>query len=176
MAISQSPSRHILKSQLPDRQHEQPFVADNADIDFAALDILLGDGGGADPLVDEVDAFGELVVGVDDGGLRNAVGGVLVDALDDQRQSEPRRPLHLAAHRKDGEGRHRNAMIMHQRLRQILAARQHQPARIAAGIGHVQQLEIAHDVLVVDRFAVKLLEQREHHVRLPGVDVVADRL
>ncbi len=84
--------------------------------------------------------------------------------------------LTLRPHRKHGEGRHRNAVIMHQRLRQILAARQHQAARIAAGIGHAHQFEIADDILVVDRFAVKLLEQREHHVRLPGLDLVADRL
>ena len=39
---------HVLELQFPDRQRQQPLVADNADIDFAAFDILLGDGGRAD--------------------------------------------------------------------------------------------------------------------------------
>ena len=99
----------------------------------------------------------------------------LAHALDDQRQRQARRPPDFAAHRKDGEGRHGNSVVMHQRLGEILAAREHQAARIAAGIGDAHQLEIARDVLVVDDLAVELLEQREHRVRLPGLDRVADR-
>ncbi len=67
-------------------------------------------------------------------------------------------------------------MIDQKLLRQVLAAREHEPARIAAGIGHPQQFEIARDVLVIDRFAVKLLEQIENDVRFPALDLVADRL
>ncbi len=89
---------------------------------------------------------------------------------------EPRRAPDLAPHRKHREGGHRDAVIMHQRLRQILAARQHQAARIAAGIGNAQQFEIARDVLVVGGLAVELLEQIEDDVRLPALDRVADRL
>ena len=96
--------RHIAELQLPDRQHAQAVVAEDADIDFAALDVLLGDGGGADPFMDEADALGELVVGIDDGGLRDAVGAVLDQTLDDQRQRQTRRTLDLAALRKHGEG------------------------------------------------------------------------
>jgi len=84
-------------------------------------------------------ALGELLVAVDDRLLRDAPGRVLADALDDQRHREPARPLHLAADRKHREGRHWNAMIVHQRLRQVLAARQHQAARVAAGVGHAHQ-------------------------------------
>jgi hypothetical protein len=67
-------------------------------------------------------------------------------------------------------------MIDQKLLRQILAAREHEPARIAAGIGHPQQFEIARDVLVVDGLAVKLLEQIEGDVRLPALDRIANRL
>ena len=101
---------------------------------------------------------------------------VLAQALDDQRQRETRRPLDLAAHRKHREGRHRNPAIVHQRLGQVLAARQHQAARVASGIGDLHQLEIACDVLVVDDLAVKLLEQRENHMRLEAFDLVAHGL
>ena len=61
--------RHILKLQFPDRQHQQALIADNADVDFAAFNILLGDRRRADALVDELDAFGELLVAIDDGRL-----------------------------------------------------------------------------------------------------------
>ena len=81
---------HVAERQFPHRQHAQPLVAEHADIDLAAFDILLGDRRRADPLVDEIHPLGKLVVAIDDGGLRNAVGAVLVQALDDQRQSEPR--------------------------------------------------------------------------------------
>ena len=102
--------------------------------------------------------------------------GILAQALDDQREAEPRRAPDLASHREDREGRHRDAVVGQQLLRQVLAARQHQAARIAAGIGNAQQLEIAGDVLVVGGLAVKLLEQIEDDVRLPALDLVADRL
>ena len=65
---------------------------------------------------------------------------------------------------------------MHERLGQILAARQDQAARVAAGVGDLHQLEIARDVLVIDRLVVELLEQREHDVRLESLDLFADRL
>src|SRR6185437_7396873 len=71
--------------QFPDRQHLQPVVAEHADIEFASLDILLGDGGGSDPLVDEGDALDKLLIRIDDGCLRNTAGSILVQALDDQR-------------------------------------------------------------------------------------------
>ena len=63
---------HVAELELPDRQHAQAVVAEHADVEFAALDVLLGDRGGADPLVDEGDAFRQLLVGVDDRGLRDA--------------------------------------------------------------------------------------------------------
>ena len=84
-----APSAMLAELELPDRQHAQPLVAEHADVDLAALDILLGDRRGADPLVDEGDALGELLVAVDDRCLRDAPGRVLADALDDQRERQP---------------------------------------------------------------------------------------
>src|SRR5215510_2708202 len=49
--------RHAAEFELPYRQHPQPLVAEHADIELTSLDILLGDGGGADPLVNEGDAL-----------------------------------------------------------------------------------------------------------------------
>src|SRR5262249_44631814 len=126
--------RQAAEFELPDRQDAKPLVAQYADIELATLDILLGDRRGADPLVDEGHALGELFVAVHHRRLRNAVGGVLVQALDDEREAQTRRTADLAPQRKHGEGRQWDAVIDQELLRQILAARQHEPARIAAGI------------------------------------------
>src|SRR5215472_12831092 len=91
-------------------------------------------------------------------------------------EGEARRAPNLAPQREHGKGRQRDAVIDQKFLGQVLAAREHEPARIAAGIGHPQQLEIARDVLIVDGFTVKLLEQIENHVRFPALDFVADGL
>jgi hypothetical protein len=69
------------------------------------LDVLLGDGGGSEPVVNEGDTLRELLVRIDDGCLRDPEGSVLAQALDDQRQRKARRPFHLAADRKHGKGR-----------------------------------------------------------------------
>ncbi len=67
-------------------------------------------------------------------------------------------------------------MVMNERLRQVLASRQHQATWIATGIGNAHQLEITDDVLIVDDFAVELLEQAESDIRLPAVDFITDGL
>src|SRR4051794_28059776 len=64
---------HVAEFQLPHRQHPQPLVAEHADIELASLDILLGDGGSADLLVDEGDALRQLLIRFDDGCLRDAL-------------------------------------------------------------------------------------------------------
>src|SRR5262249_45726709 len=74
---------------------------------------------------------------------------------------------------KDGKLRHRDAMIGEELLGDALVARQHEAARVAAGVGDPEQLEVAHHVLVVDRDVVEVLEQVEHRMRLSLGDGVA---
>src|SRR5262249_25627320 len=162
--------------QLPYRQTAQALVAEHADIKLAALDILLGDGVGADLLVDEGHALGQLLLAIHQGGLGDPARRVFADALDDEREAKARRAADLAADREDGEGRDGDAVVVHELLRQRLAAGQHEAARVAAGVGNPHQLEIAGDVLVVRGLAVKLLEKIEDSMRLPVLDLVADRL
>src|SRR6185312_15657537 len=107
---------HGAEFQFPNRQNPQPIVAEHADIELTSLDILLGDGGSSDLLVNEGDALRELLVGVDDGCLRDAPRSILAQTLDDQRQRKARRPFDLMAHRKHGKGRHRDPAIVYQRL------------------------------------------------------------
>src|SRR5215510_3541425 len=102
--------------QFPNRQNAQPIVAEHADIELTPFDVLFGDGGSSEPLVNESDALCELLVRIDDRCLRDPVGSILAQALDDQRQRKARRPPDLVALRKHGEGRHRDPAMVHQRL------------------------------------------------------------
>src|SRR5450631_2370666 len=167
---------HGTEFQFPNRQHSQPIITEHADIKLTSLDILLGDRGGSDPLVDKGDALCEFLVRIDDGCLRDTPGSILVQALDDQRQRKTRWAFDLSAHREYGEGRHRDPAMVHQSLGQILAARQDQTTRITPGIRNLHQFEIACDVLVIRGLVVKLLQQREYHVRLETFDLLAHRL
>src|SRR5882757_4574422 len=99
--------------QFPNRQDAQPIVAEHADIELTTLDVLLGDGGGSEPVVNEGDALREELVRIDDGCLRDPVGSILAQTLDDQRQRKARRPFDLSPYRKHGKGRHRDPTMMH---------------------------------------------------------------
>ena len=92
VAIRLAPSRHVREEQLPDRQRLQRLVAEDADVELAALDVLLDDGGGADALVDERDALLQLLVAVDDRRLRDADRRFLRQRLHDQRERQPLGP------------------------------------------------------------------------------------
>ncbi len=125
--------------------------------------------------MNEGHALGELVVVIDDGSLCDADRGILVEALHDERERQAARPCRALADRQDREFRNRDAVEMQELLRKVFAARQHQAARIAAGVGHAAQLQKARDVLVEERLAVEFLQQVEDDVGVPGLDGVADR-
>src|SRR5262249_56698810 len=130
--------RHAAELKLPDREDAKPLIAEHAYVELAALDILLGDGRGADAVVNEAHALDKLVVAVDDGRLRDAPGGVLVEAFDDEREGEARRATKLAPQRGHGEGRRREAVIDQKLLRQGLGPGEHEAPGIGAGIRHPQ--------------------------------------
>jgi hypothetical protein len=85
-------------------------------------------------------------------------------------------PAGLAAPRHHEEVGHAHAMVRGDLLGDDLAARQEQPARIAARVGQLQQFQVADHVRVEVRDAVELLEQVEHHFRLPLLGRHADRV
>ena len=78
--------RHVREEQLPHRQRLQRLVAEDADVELAALDVLLDDRGRADAVVDERDALVQLLVAVDDRRLRDADRRLLRERLHDQRE------------------------------------------------------------------------------------------
>jgi hypothetical protein len=65
-------------------------------------------------------------------------------------------------------------VVDQQLLRESLFPRDDHAARVAPRVGHPQQLEQAHDILVEEDVAVELLEQVEHDVRLEIADRVTD--
>ena len=127
----------VAEFQLPHRQHAQSFAAEHADIDLAAVDILLGDRVGADLLVNEGDALGELFVIVHQRGLGDTERGVLAETLDDQRESQGSRRMSPTATREDRERRYPDPVVGHKFFRQRFPARQHQPPRVAARIAYL---------------------------------------
>ena len=78
--------RHLRERHLPHREDVEPIVAEHADIEFAAFDELLDDGGGAEAVVDELDAPGELLGVLHDRGLRDAGRRFEEQRLHDQRK------------------------------------------------------------------------------------------
>ena len=67
-------------------------------------------------------------------------------------------------------------MIGEQLLRERLAAREHEAARIASRVRDADELEVRHDVVIEGGVPLELFEQVEHHVRLDLGDGVANRL
>ena len=116
---------HLGKHQLPDGERLQATVAQQAHIQFPPLDVFLGDDVAVVLLVDELDAVPELVVGLDEGGLADAVGGLLLEGLDQDGEAQPGRPGDALAARQHGELRHMDAVIPEDLLRDalVLAAR-----------------------------------------------------
>ncbi len=149
-----------------------PIVAKHADIKFATFDILLCDGSRADALMDEGNPFGQFLVAIHQGLLGDADGGIFTQTFNDQRILQARGTSHLAAKRKNGKGRNRNAVIAEKFFGQILAARQHQAARITSRIGNSHQFEITRDILIVRGLAMKFFKQVEDDIGLEGFDLV----
>ena len=169
-AIGRNPLRafrHVREEQLPHGQRLKGLVPEHADIDLASLDVLLDERCGADAVVDEGDALLQLLIAVDDRSLRDADGGFLREGLHDERELQPLGPTDRPAAAEDFALGHRDAVVGEQLFRQRLVAREQQAARIAAGVGQLQQLQVADDVLVEDRDVVEPLEEIERDVRLP---------
>ena len=159
--------RQRTEGHLPYRQYLEAVVADHADIELAALDVLLHQGVGMGLLVNELDSLLELPLVRDDRGLRDSERGVLGGGLHEQRKAQALRRARRLAARKHHELRRRHAMIGEQLLREHLVARQQHAARIASGVGLVHQFQKRDDVLIVGDDPVELLQQVEDDVRLP---------
>src|SRR5207302_124353 len=84
--------RHLVEHEFANRKNLKPVVAEDAHIEFAALDVLLGDCVVVIFLVDELDAFLELFVRLNERRLRNAVGRLLFQRFYEDGELKPPGP------------------------------------------------------------------------------------
>ncbi len=120
--------------------------------------------------MDELHAPRELLFVLDDGGLRDAGGRLEEERLDDEREAQPAAEPRAGAAADDQEVGHGDPVVREELLGERLVAREDEAARVAAGVGQAQQLEVANDVLVEGRHAGERLHQVEDDVRLEGAD------
>ena len=151
----------FFENKFPDGEGLQAKIAQDADIELAAFDVLLGDGVGLKRIVDELHALFEFLVIMHDRRLRNSDRAFDTDGFDQQRKAQFFRPHNRAAAREDGEGRNGNAVIGHDFFGQRLVAGQCHAAGIAAGVGLLDQLQIRDDVLVINGIAAEAFHEIE---------------
>ena len=84
--------RDLLEDEFANGKDLEPMIAEDADVKFAALDVFLGDDVVVVFLVDELHALLELLVGLDERRLRNAVGRLFLERLDEDGKLQPLRP------------------------------------------------------------------------------------
>src|SRR5205085_5588834 len=154
----------IFQNVLPGREGLYAVVAHQPDVDFAPLDVLLGDGVGVRLAVYELDALRELLVVANDGRLRDADRAFVRDRLDEHGELQTLGPPNLSRDGEDDEGGDVYAMVCENFFRERLVFRESQAARVAARVPLLHQLKVADDVLVEERVAVELFEKIEGDV------------
>src|SRR5262245_15519558 len=164
----------VFNDQLPGRVRLQILVPDDADVNFAPLDVLLDYRRRHVLPVDELHALLEFLVVADNRSLGYADRAFVAHRLNNQRVYQPPGRLDFSVRREDGEAGHAYAVVRQNLIGQSLVARQRQPARVAARVFLLHQLQEADHVLVEVWIAVELFEQVEGHVRLTLLDGVAD--
>ena len=88
----------------------------------------------------------------------------LANRLDQQRKLQTLWATDLSIHGKHGKARHLKSVIGKDHFRQCFVVGQGKSARVATRVGLFHQLQITHDVLVVERIAMKFLEQIKRDV------------
>jgi hypothetical protein len=119
--------------------------------------------------VNEFHALAKLAHVLDDRGLRDAERRIFRCRFHEQRKLEfaLSRLLEAFAVRKQVKGRRCGAVRRQDLFRQYFVLRQHETARIGAGVGLPIHLQVSDDVRFVSRDTGKLLQQVEDEVRLP---------
>ena len=141
---------HLVERHLPDREHLSRWLPIDADVELAPFDVALDDRVGADALVDEARrARSASSSSSTTEACEMPIDASWVSDFTISGKLQPLRPPRPRGRRgTTAKSGHRDAVVGEHLLRQRLVARQHQAARVAAGVGHAQQLEVADDVLV----------------------------
>src|SRR4029077_12219104 len=108
-------------------------VAHQTHIKFAALDIFFRDRVTVVFLVNKTDPLTEIVVGLDERRLRNAVGRFFFYGLDQNRKLELLRSPDALAARNDDEMGHMDSVIVQNLFRNAFVLAKREAGRTAAG-------------------------------------------
>src|ERR1700737_3044792 len=161
-------ARHPLRKpgeiELDQRPRDRRFVAEDADVELAALDVLLDEGGTAELVLDQPRPLQQLLPAVDDGAHVDAHRSAARARLDDHRERKLLTQLEIAALRHHERGSP-DAVVADDLLGQRLVLPQMQSVRTRSGVAHLEQIEEGGDVDVLAVVAGVRLGQVENQVR-----------
>src|SRR6266496_2554739 len=161
--------RHFTKDQFANWKNGQPHIANETHVKLATFNVFLGNRVTVVFLVNERDAFAELLVVLHERRLRNAVRRFFSDRLYQDRKLElPRAPDPLTA-RDDKEIRHVNAMIMENLFRNAFVLAKRQAGRAAACKRQLLHFEKRNNVLIEPWLIFELFDEVEKNVRREGL-------
>src|SRR5437660_1593129 len=160
--------RHPLRKpgqiELHQRQRDGRFVAEDADVELAALDVLLDEGGTVELVLDQPGPFQHLLLAMDDGARGDTYRSAARAGLDDHRERKLLTQLEFATLRHHERGR-ADAVVADDLLGQRLVLPQVQSVRTGAGVAHLEQIEEGSDVDVLAVVAGVRLGQVEDQIR-----------
>ncbi len=150
---------------LADRKNLQPQVTYQTHIKFAALDVFLRDHVGVVLLMNKRRAFPELLICLNKGGLRNAVGGFFFYRLHQDRKLKLLGAGDALTARNDDEVRNVDAMIMQNFFRDAFVFAKNESGRAATGEGNALHFEKGNNVLVEPAVVFELVGEIKNYVR-----------
>jgi hypothetical protein len=168
--------RYFFEDEFADGKDVEPMVAEDADVEFAAFDVFLGDDVVVEFLMDELDAFFELLVGFDKGGLGNAQGGLLFEGLDQHGIFQLLRPGDPFAPGDRDKARHANTVIAQDLFGDALVLAEHHAGRAAPGEGDGVHRQEGGDILVEPAIVFELIGEVEDDVGFEGLEFLANQI
>jgi hypothetical protein len=164
----------VLEDEFTEREDLEPDVAEDAEVKFAAFDILFGDGVVVEFFVDELDAFAELEVIFDERGLGDAEGPLFLEGFDEDGELEAARALDAAAAWEDGEVGDADAVIAEYFFGDALVFGEEEAGGTAAGEGYADEFEERGDVLIEPAVIAELVGEVEDDVGFETVEFIAE--
>src|SRR5438105_7746439 len=168
--------RHLTENQFANRKNFQPQVTHQTDIKFAALDVFLRDHVGVVLLMNKRGAFPELLVCLNKGGLRNAVGGFFFYRLHQNRKLELFGTDNALTARDDDEIGNPNTMIMQDFFRDAFVFAKDQTCRTATGEGDSLHFEKGNNVLIEPAVILELFGEIENYVGREVIQFLPDQI
>jgi hypothetical protein len=164
--------RDFPEEELANRKNLQAMIPEDAHVELASLNVFFGDDIVVVLLVDELDAFLELVVILDKGRLRDAEGGLLLERLHQDGKLEARRTRDPLAARDGHKVRHMDAVIAENFFGDAFVFAERQAGRAAAGERQPLHFQEGNDILVEGAVVLELIGEVEDDVRLEVLELL----